>query len=151
MIVFGNGFQLAVVLRELGLRSKLVTGKDIQDDYKRKEYRNDIDDLEIPTVPSMLDEISQNLEKIPISDISANINGLLKNLNEDVPALLHQSTAAINSINKLANSISGPGATTISDLNKMIRNVSDAAKSVSRLSDYLERHPEAMLKGKGGY
>ena len=114
-----------------------------------KKY--DINDLEIPTVPSMLDEISQNLEKIPISDISANFNGLLKSLNEDIPALLHQSTAAVTSINKIANSISGPGANTVSDLNKMIRNVSDAAKSVSRLSDYLERHPEAMLKGKGGY
>lgn len=110
-----------------------------------------INELEIPTVPSMLDELSQNLEKIPLSDISTNINGLLKHLNEDIPALLQQSTAAVTSINKLANSISGPGSTTMSDLNKMIRNVSDAAKSVSRLSDYLERHPEAMLKGKGGY
>ncbi|MCR5194207.1 MAG: MlaD family protein [Alphaproteobacteria bacterium] len=110
-----------------------------------------ISDLEIPTVPSILDEISQNLEKIPFSDISTNANGLLKHLNEDVPALLRQSTAAVASINKLANSISGPGASIISDFNKMVRDVSNAAKSVSRLSDYLERHPEALLKGKGGY
>ena len=110
-----------------------------------------IDDLEIPTVLSTLDEISQNLEKIPLSDISNNMNGLLQNLNQNVPELLQQSTAAVTSINRLANSISGPGADTISDFNKMIRDVSEAAKSVSRLSDYLERHPEALLKGKGGY
>ena len=54
-------------------------------------------------------------------------------------------------INRLANSISGPGSDTIANFNKMIHDVSDAAKSISRLSDYLERHPEALLKGKGGY
>lgn len=110
-----------------------------------------IDDIEIPTIPSILDEISQNLEKIPLTDISVNMNGLLKNLNDDIPTLLRQSTAAVNSINKLANSLSGPGSNTVSDFNRMIRDVSNAAKSVSRLSDYLERHPEALLKGKGGY
>ncbi len=117
--------------------------------FRAEKY--DIDDIEIPTVPSMLDEISQNLEKIPISDISSNMNGLLQNLNNDIPELLRQSTAAVASINRLANSISGPGSNTVSDLNKMINDVSEAAKSVSRLSDYLERHPEALLKGKGGY
>lgn len=110
-----------------------------------------IDDIEIPTVPSMLDEISQSLEKIPFANISSNVNGLLEKLNTELPLLLRESTAAVTSINKLANSISGPGSKTMNDLDKMIRDVSDAAKSVSRLSDYLERHPEALLKGKGGY
>lgn len=117
--------------------------------FQAQEY--DIHEIEIPTVPSMLDEISQNLEKIPLSDISSNMNGLLKNLNTNIPNLLQQSTSAMVSINRLANSISGPGSDTIANFNKMIHDVSDAAKSISRLSDYLERHPEALLKGKGGY
>ena len=110
-----------------------------------------IEDIEIPTVPSMLEEISQNLGKIPLADISTNINGVLQQLHEDMPALMRQSTEAVTSINRLADSIAGPGTTTMSDFNKMIRDVSDAARAVSRLSDYLERHPEALLKGKGGY
>lgn len=117
--------------------------------FQAEKY--DIDNLEIPTIPSMLDEISQNLEKIPLSDISSNVNILLQQLNTDIPDLMRQSTAAVTSINRLADSVAGPGSNTINDLNKMIRDVSDAAKSVSRLSDYLERHPEALLKGKGGY
>ena len=117
--------------------------------FQARRYQ--IDDIEIPTLPSMLDEISQNLEKIPLSDISSNMNEVLQHLNKDIPDLLHQSTAAVASINRLANSISGPGSNTMDNFNKMIRDVSDAAKSVSRLSDYLERHPEALLKGKGGY
>ena len=99
----------------------------------------------------MFDEISQNLEKIPLSDISTNVNGVLQQLHDDMPALMRQSTEAVVSINRLADSIAGPGTTTMSDFNKMIRDVSEAARAVSRLSDYLERHPEALLKGKGGY
>lgn len=117
--------------------------------FQAEKY--DINETEIPTVPSMLDALSQNLEKIPISDISSNMSGLLQNLNDTVPELLRQSTAAVVSINRLANSISGPGSSTMTNLNKMIRDVSDAARAVSQLSDYLERHPEALLKGKGGY
>jgi len=117
--------------------------------FLAKKY--DIDDIEIPTIPSMFDEISHNLEKIPLSDITGNMNVLLQNLNNDIPDLMRQSTAAVSSINRLANELSGPGSSTINDLNKMIRDVSEAARAVSRLSDYLERHPEALLKGKGGY
>ena len=54
-------------------------------------------------------------------------------------------------INRVINSLGEPVSTSVTDLNKMIRDVSDAAQAVSRLSDYLERHPEALLKGKGGY
>lgn len=146
-----------------GLKGKLQTQSVLTgqmtielDFYPNYPSRNmaqkyNIDTIEIPTVPSILDEISHNLEKIPLSNISSNMNGLLQNLNNDIPELLRQSTAAVASINRLANALSGPGTNTISDLNKMIQDVSAAAKSVSRLSDYLERHPEALLKGKGGY
>ncbi|MBO4700771.1 MAG: MCE family protein [Alphaproteobacteria bacterium] len=146
-----------------GLRGKLqtqsvLTGqKTVElDFYPHYPHRHlaekyDINEIEIPTVPSMFDEISHNLEKIPLSDISTNMNGLLQNLNNDIPELLRQSTAAVTSINRLANSLSGPGSNTVSDFNKMIHDVSDAARAVSQLSDYLERHPEALLKGKGGY
>ncbi|MBO7509496.1 MAG: MCE family protein [Alphaproteobacteria bacterium] len=150
-------------LVEHGLKGKLqtqsmLTGQmtielDFYPNYPSRfqAEKYDIDDTEIPTVPSMLDEISQNLEKIPLSDISSGVNGLLKQLNTDVPALLRHSTDAMNSINRLADSIAGPGSNTVNELNKMIREVGEAARAVSRLSDYLERHPEALLKGKGGY
>ena len=146
-----------------GLKGKLQTQSVLTgqmtielDFYPKYPHRHlaekyNVDETEIPTVPSILDEISHNLEKIHLADISSNMNGLLQNLNNDVPELLRQSTAAVASINRLANSLSGPGANTVSDLNKMIHDVSEAARAVSRLSDYLERHPEALLKGKGGY
>lgn len=110
-----------------------------------------IDDIEIPTVPSIFDELSQNLQKIPLQDISNNTNALLQNLNSTIPDLLHQTSTAVAGINHVVNALGEPVATSITDFNKMVRDVSEAARAVSRLSDYLERHPEALLKGKGGY
>lgn len=135
------------------LTGQMIIELDFYPQYNERfqASKYDIANIEIPTIPSMFDAISHNLEKIPLSDISSNVNGLLQNLNAKLPELLNQSTAAAAGINRVADSIAGPNATTITNLNKMIRDVSDAAKSVSRLSDYLERHPEALLKGKGGY
>ena len=46
MVMFGNDLELAVVLCKLGFCCEFVARKDIEDNDKRKEYRNDIDDLE---------------------------------------------------------------------------------------------------------
>jgi paraquat-inducible protein B len=34
------------------------------------------------------------------------------------------------------------------DLQETLRELSDAARSLRVLADYLERHPEALLRGK---
>ena len=95
-------------LVENGLKGKLQTQSVLTgqmtvelDFYPRYPARfqaakYDIQELEIPTIPSMLDALSQNLEKIPLSDISTNINGLLKNLNQDIPSLLQTSTISLS-------------------------------------------------------
>ena len=35
-------------------------------------------------------------------------------------------------------------------MSKMFKELSSAARSVRLLADFLEQHPEALLKGKGG-
>jgi len=158
-----DGAQWLDVLVAHGLKGKLqsqsvLTGQmiielDFYPQYPAKflAKKYGIDAPEIPTIPSILDELSQNLQKIPLQDISNNTNALLQNLNQAIPELLQQTTTAVAGINRVVNALGEPVSTSITDLNKMIRDVSDAAQAVSRLSDYLERHPEALLKGKGGY
>jgi paraquat-inducible protein B len=41
-----------------------------------------------------------------------------------------------------------PGAPMQNDLGSTLLELSHAAKSVSALADYLERHPEALIRGK---
>jgi paraquat-inducible protein B len=36
-----------------------------------------------------------------------------------------------------------------SELNGTLREISATARSLRQLSDYLERHPESLLRGKG--
>ena len=36
------------------------------------------------------------------------------------------------------------------ELRRGLTAMADAARSVAKLADYLERHPEALLKGKEG-
>ena len=36
------------------------------------------------------------------------------------------------------------------ELRGLLQELSSAARSMRSLTDYLERHPEALLKGKGG-
>jgi paraquat-inducible protein B len=35
------------------------------------------------------------------------------------------------------------------EMKRALEELSDAARSIRSLSDYLERHPEALIKGKG--
>lgn len=61
-------------------------------------------------------------------------------------ATLKEGKAAIAKFQKVVNSDSP----TITDLNRALAEVAGAARSLRELADYLERHPEALLQGKGG-
>jgi len=37
----------------------------------------------------------------------------------------------------------------IGEIMRLLRDLSSASRSINGLADYLERHPEALLKGKG--
>jgi paraquat-inducible protein B len=51
---------------------------------------------------------------------------------------------------KNAKEVLGQDAPLQSDLGATLLELSRAAKSVNALVDYLERHPEALLRGKPG-
>lgn len=82
---------------------------------------------ELPTLPISPD-IFELMEEIPLKDIS-------KNLNE-----------AVSGINKLVNSEEMRDS--FSELKNTLIEVSQAARSLHLLAEYLEQHPEAFFKGK---
>jgi paraquat-inducible protein B len=41
-----------------------------------------------------------------------------------------------------------PGSTTHYELEKLLQELTGAASSVKQLTDYLEQHPETLLRGK---
>ena len=72
-----------------------------------------------------------------------NVNG---NLAPQVKATLVEAEAAMRN----AKEILAQDAPLSGDLGSTLLQVSRAAKSITALVDYLERHPESLLRGKPG-
>ena len=64
-----------------------------------------------------------------------NINATLK----ETKKLMHTAESAISENSPLRQ-----------ELMSTLQSLSIAARSLENFADYLERHPEALLKGKGG-
>jgi paraquat-inducible protein B len=124
-----------------------------------------------PTTPGALDEIqdsvgsiAKKLDKVPFDQISARLmttmdtlDDTLKNADRMVRqidgTIAPQITATLQEAQgamKNAKDVLAQNAPLQSDLRATLLQLSRAAKSVSALVDYLERHPESLLRGKPG-
>ena len=65
----------------------------------------------------------------------------------EIKAALADVRKTLSSIDKTVASV-GPGAPIQKDIRDALREVAKAAQSVRVLTDYLERHPESILRGK---
>ncbi|MBS0420413.1 MAG: MCE family protein [Proteobacteria bacterium] len=88
-----------------------------------------------------LDETLTRLDKVT-QDIEPDIKSLIKSLRDTADSA--QST--LNTIQGLAGNTAPSGT----DLPRMMRELTEAARSVRGLADYLDRHPEALLRGRKG-
>jgi paraquat-inducible protein B len=124
-----------------------------------------------PTTTGGLDEIqdsvgsiAKKLDKVPFDQMSARLMTTMANLDEtlkkadslvghfdgtiapQISATLAEAQGAM----KNAKEALGEDSPLQTDLGATLLELSRAAKSVSALVDYLERHPEALLRGKPG-
>ncbi len=105
------------------------------------------DVMEIPTALSPMGELSKGLQALPIRQSVESFNRFFDGLNKEMPRI----NKIVTKIDKVVSDNSQASADTVNNLNKAIVNIGEAAKSFRNFSDYLERHPEALLKGKGRY
>lgn len=70
----------------------------------------------------------------------------LRDVAENTSKLVRQAEKTLSSTDGLVNS-SRPA---VSDLQGLVRELTAAARSLRGLTDYLERHPEALIRGKRG-
>jgi paraquat-inducible protein B len=124
-----------------------------------------------PTTSGGLDEIqdsvssiAKKLDKIPFDQLAVRLAATMAALDDtlkstdrlvrqldgtvapEIDATLKAAQAAMNN----AKNVLGEDAPLQSDLRTTLLEVSRAAKSLSALVDYLERHPESLLRGKPG-
>jgi paraquat-inducible protein B len=90
--------------------------------------------------PALADTI-KNLDQLT-QQASENIGPTLQSLQK-ASAQLEKTLASASAL--MGNSNTGSG-----ELPRALRDLREASRSVRLLTDYLERHPEAVLKGKQG-
>jgi paraquat-inducible protein B len=88
-----------------------------------------------------LDDTLTRLDEVT-HDIEPDIKSLIKSLRDTADSA--QST--LNTIQGLAGNTAPSGT----DLPRMMRELTEAARSVRGLADYLDRHPEALIRGRKG-
>ncbi len=124
---------------------------------------------EIPTIPGALAEIQDsisnivsNLEKVPFDKLAADLRTALATLDTslkradalmaqlsteiapDLKKTLEQARKTLGSAEQALSSDSPVQG----DLRETLNEVTKAAETVRSLADYLERHPESLIRGK---
>ena len=98
---------------------------------------------------SPLGELSRGLQNIPFKDIADKFSHMADLFNTQIPIILPQITEITTNLNRLLNNNSRLSTEALTNFNRTLIEVGAAARSFRDLSDYLERHPEALLRGKG--
>ncbi|MEN1833649.1 MlaD family protein [Pseudomonas lijiangensis] len=120
--------------------------------------------LEIPTVPGNFDKLQEQLQafvdklsKVPIDELAKNLNGnlteLQKTLKQVNGSVLPQMRGTLQQAEKTlssANETLGEDSPGRQQLTQAMEEVQRTARSVRVLTDFLSRHPEALIRGRSG-
>jgi paraquat-inducible protein B len=120
------------------------------------------DTPELPTEVGALDAlqaaltaVAKKLEKFPIEQIGNNLEQMLSSGNRLMSRLDKETVPEAQEVLKAARTALDGVGQTLADESQfkqessaMMREVTRAAQQLRLLSDYLERHPEALLRGK---
>jgi len=110
----------------------------------------------LPTIPGQLEATEANVEAIinkvdrmPLQQIGDNVRKVTADLDQTLVTARGTLTSAQGTLDN-TNNLTGPNSAQVQQLESTLREVSGAARSVRVLADYLEQHPEALLRGKKG-
>ena len=81
---------------------------------------------------------------------------MMDNINKKIAPQLNSATVQLNATLKTANqtladirTVVNPDSALYRQLNRAMKELADAAQSIRVLAEYLERHPDALIYGKG--
>jgi paraquat-inducible protein B len=157
-----------------GLRAQLQTGSLLTgqllvdlDFHPKSKFVPTVNDSvypEFPTITSSLDQfthsaqiIMDKMAKLPLEKLSAEIEqtlGSLQGASKAATSMLNNAQSTLNSTNQTMQSAQQvlkslePGSPTHYELDKLLQELTKAANSIKQLTDYLEQHPESLLRGK---
>lgn len=180
--------ELVSALVKKGLRAQLQTGSlltgqllvdlDFYPDSRPREIVALGKYPEFPTIDSSLDQFSTSakvimdkLSKLPLHDLTAELNKTLQSLQQSsraATAMLNSAkttlTTADHTINTAGNTLKSadqtlsaaqqtlttfkPGSDLQYQLHQMLLELTQAASSIRQMTDILEQRPDAVIRGK---
>lgn len=155
-------------LIEKGLRARLVSANLLtgqlmieleMNPNSPAEFKGDGEYAEIPTEMSSIGVISKDLQEIPLKETMLRISDIVKKLDESLPDVLDsldnklpEIMANMEQITQKMNSTidkkSYETSKAVANFNATMEDMGKASISLKNLADYLERHPEAIIRGK---
>ncbi|MCF6206206.1 MAG: MlaD family protein [Sulfurovum sp.] len=133
--------------------------KDLPYQEPQKEYGYYV----IPTVPTELASLKNNaqellnrISKIPFEEIGHQTEGLIKDLRKETIPQVNRSVASLDRLiqdtSRMMNAARKNYMDSTAEINKKLLKLLDemtrTTRSIKHLTDYLERHPESLIKGK---
>lgn len=132
------------------------------------ELQKDAQDIIAKLKKLPLDKIGEELlgtvkgankltNKPELHDAMASLDGALKDVRKLAQTADSQIVVIATGVEKSLASVRQvvqqmePGSPMAVNLNKALEELSTASKSIRALTDYLDRHPDALIKGKSGY
>lgn len=112
--------------------------------------------VQLPTIPGQLQVmqakvtgIINKLDKMPLEQIGDNLRKAIADLDLTLVSARGTLLSAQGTLDN-TSTLTGPNSAQIQQLGDTLREVSRAARSLRVLADYLERHPETLVRGKKG-
>jgi len=156
-----------------GLRAQLKSGSlltgqlfvslDIFENAKPAQVVWNAPIPEFPTMPTPLEEITNNLTrlverlgKIPVEQIGADLSASLKALrvtlqqSEGVAPALKDTLAKTQTVLESANGLIGPDSTVNTELRRALLELSEAARALGLAADQFQTQPNSLIFGKKG-
>ena len=157
------------------ITGKLYVEMDFYPDAAKEEARMSGKYPVIPTIPTSLDQLTKDVKALlakmnqfPMDQIGKELTKSLADLDktiiqaeqtlktidhlfapdspipQDLQKVFHQAEATLKTIDHMF----APNAPLPQELQQALQEMSRATRSLRVLADYLERHPEALIKGK---
>jgi paraquat-inducible protein B len=185
-----NGLRAQLISQSM-VTGKLMIQLDFYPDKPARFVAAGNKYIEIPTIPSRLDEIAKAIEEVPFKELIAkatltiegierlvnapelkdtvvtlrdtiqDLRNLIKNLDGGVGTLtanvestLKKTSDALvqatNTLTVVQGELKDTTPVIRYELTNSLKELADAARSLNALTEYLQRNPESLLRGKGG-
>lgn len=112
--------------------------------------------VQLPTTSGQLEateatveNIIKKLDKVPFQEIGEELQKAIAQLNTTLVSAQGTLTSARGTLDN-TSLLTEPNSSQVQQIGSTLQEVSRAARSLRVLADYLERHPEALLRGKAG-